>query len=79
MSHDTSSLPFCVSIRLTCQQTALIERAASCTGLSPAQWAQRHLLAALGCLPTHSPEDSIVLDDIFARAAHLDSLRAAKQ
>jgi len=81
MTDDLFTHPsrLCVSIRLTEDQTALIEQSAAAAGLSTARWAQRHLLAALGCLPAVSSEDAAVLTDIIARAAHLDSLLTAKQ
>lgn len=69
----------CVSIRMNEEQTQLIERAAAAAGVQPAQWAQRHMFAALGCLPPNSPADAPVLKDIFTRAAYLDSLLADKQ
>ncbi|MDB5530758.1 MAG: hypothetical protein JWR51_3861 [Devosia sp.] len=78
---DIFKLPsrLCVSIRMTEGQTKLIERAAAAAGVSPGQWAQRHMLAALGCLEPNSPEDVGVLTDIYANASYLDSLLVEKQ
>lgn len=69
----------CVSIRLSPAQAESIRQAASAAGLHPGAWAQRHMLAAAGCLPFNSPDDAPILRQIHEAGVYLDSLLVTKQ
>lgn len=68
-----------VAIHLSPAQADRVRQAAAAAGVEAGQWVRRHMLAAAGCLPPNSPDDTPALREIYEAAAYLDSLLATKQ
>jgi hypothetical protein len=78
-SGESVSTPVSASIRLSNLQAHFIRHAAAAAGVEPAVWAQRHLLAAVGCPPPGAPTPPEALSRIYAGHVHLDALLVTKQ